>query len=130
MSGTKNAAPVCETGNGAGEQAVLADFCLPHQENSTKPGRAQGGIAALLPHGEQNAVGLKQLAAWTGWDEREVRRAIQRERMAGVPILSGDGYFLPESEEERIRCVRSLRHRAGQIMAVAAAIEEGGGISE
>ena len=78
----------------------------------------------LLP-GAANAVPLHRLAEITGLSTREIRLAIRRERLQGVPILADNqsGYFLPSAETERARCVRSLRHRAGQIMAVAAAIE-------
>ena len=47
-------------------------------------------------------------------------------RRAGVPILAdGRGYFLPASEEERAECVRSMRHRAGEILTTARAVERG-----
>lgn len=121
----KNAAPVVETGDGAGGQIVLADVFISQQQSTTGRNQAQGGVSALLLPGAGNAVPLRRLAALTGMDEREVRRAIQRERLAGVPILADNrsGYFLPGSAEERARCVRSMRHRAGQILAAAAAIE-------
>lgn len=50
---------------------------------------------------------------------------IETERRQGIPILSDNvrGYFLPGNSAERDRCVRSLRRRAGEIEATAAAIE-------
>lgn len=111
-----------------GEQLVIPDF-IPRQ-HCTSAGQQQGEIAALLLPGACNAVPLRQLATLTGRDERDVRRAIRKERMAGVPILADNrsGYFLPGSPEERAGCVRSMRHRAGQILAAADAIEIGGDI--
>lgn len=132
MNEKKNAAPVVETGDGAGGQIVLADVFISQQQSTTGGHQAQGEIAALLFPGAGNAVPLRRLAALTGMDEREVRRAIQRERLAGVPILADNrsGYFLPGSAEERDGCVRSMRHRAGQILAAADAIATGGNMGE
>ena len=50
---------------------------------------------------------------------------IEQERRAGVPVLSDNsrGYYLPESDQETVACVRSLRHRAGEILRTAAALE-------
>lgn len=85
-------------------------------------------IADYLGPGRSNAVPLRDLVAITKLDERDVRRRIRAERHAGVPILSDNqtGYFLPGDDWEREKCVRSLRHRARAILAVAAAIERGG----
>lgn len=56
---------------------------------------------------------------------RTVRLMIEHERRAGVPVLSDNskGYFLPETDQETVACVRSLRHRAGEILRTAAALE-------
>lgn len=123
MCEKRKAAPVVETGDGGAGQLILEGVSASKGKNPT--GRQHMGIAALLLPGAGNAVPLRQLVAWTGMDEREVRRAIQRERLAGAPILADNrsGYFLPGSAEERDRCVCSMQHRAGQILAAAAAIE-------
>lgn len=123
MSGTKKAAPVVETGDGG--QLVMADVLLSRQKHTTETRQEQGKISALLLPGAGNAVPLRQLAAWTGLAERDVRRIIRRERLAGVPILADNhsGYFLPACEAERVACVRSMRGRARQILAAADAIE-------
>lgn len=34
-----------------------------------------------------------------------------------------DGYYLPSTPQERAACVCSMRHRAGEILAAAKAIE-------
>ena len=51
---------------------------------------------------------------------------IERERREGRPILADNatGYYLPATEHERAACVRSMRHRAGEIMKSAQAIEQ------
>ena len=127
MNSTKKAVPVVETGNGDGEQLVLADFNIPSSKDTTLRDQTQGQISSLLLRGEQNAIPLRLLAAWTGWEEREVRRAIQRERLAGVPILANNrtGYYLPCDDAERARFVCSMRARARQILRAARAVERG-----
>ena len=88
-------------------------------------GCRQFEIADLLGHGPENGLRLSELVSLTGRKGREVRRAIQAERLRGVPILSDNtnGYFLPETEADRAACVRSLRGRAREILDVANAIE-------
>lgn len=82
-------------------------------------------IADLLSHGQENAVPLQHLVALTNTDGRTVRAKIAAERLAGVPILSDNatGYYLPGSEGERERFVRSMKHRAREIERAAEAIE-------
>lgn len=78
--------------------------------------------------GSENGLHLQDLVRLTGEDQRTVRRMIHKERRQGVPILSDNasGYFLPGSQQERDACVRSLRHRAREILAAARAIEKAG----
>lgn len=99
----------------------------PYQKSTTERGGGQaGGIASLLMTGSENGLHLQDLVRLTGEDQRTIRRMIHEERRQGVPILSDNasGYFLPSTEEERAACVRSLRHRAKEILAAAAAIEK------
>lgn len=83
-------------------------------------------ISDLLSHGAENGVGLRHLVHITNLSEREIRAAIQRERLNGAPILSNnrDGYFLPGNEAEVSYCVRSLKHRANEILKTADSIEK------
>ena len=95
------------------------------QSNTTAPG-GQRRIADFLSRGRGNAIPRRDLERLTKLAPREVSLAVERERRAGVPILAdGRGYFLPASEEERAECVRSLRHRAGEILTTARAVERG-----
>lgn len=93
----------------------------PHNNFTT----AKGPISRYLMEGQENGLHLQDLVRITGWTEREVRQQIHRERRQHIPILSNnrDGYFLPGNPQERAYCVRSLRHRAGEILAAAKAIE-------
>ena len=126
MRENKNARPVA----GTTEQAAGADFAghVPNLDDTTDDKNTQSGIASLLMHGAENGLHLSDLARLTGWTEREVRKVIHEERRKGVPILSNnkDGYYLPGNETERTHCVRSLRHRAHEILAAAEAIEKTG----
>lgn len=93
----------------------------PHTNFTT----GRGPISRYLMEGQENGLHLQDLVKITGWKEREVRLQIHRERRQHIPILSNnrDGYFLPGNAQERDACVRSMRHRAGQILAAAKAIE-------
>lgn len=83
-------------------------------------------IADLLRYGQANAVPLRDLAGITGLDGRTVRAMISAERRAGAAILSDNatGYYLPANEEEKARFVRSMRHRAQEILSAADAVEK------
>ena len=98
----------------------------PYQKSNTEFGGDQaGGIGSLLMTGSENGLHLQDLVRLTGEDQRTVRAMIHDERRQGMPILSDcvHGYFLPGSQQECEACVQSLRHRAKEILAAAAAIE-------
>lgn len=82
-------------------------------------------IADLLRYGQANAVPLRDLAGITGLDGRVVRAMIAAERRAGAAILSNNqtGYYLPANVEEKARFIRSMRHRAQEILNAADAVE-------
>lgn len=84
-------------------------------------------IKDFLLTGAENAVPRRHLRQLTSLSDRELRRRIQEARLAGCPILSDNasGYFLPSDEEEKQRFIRSMRSRAREIEAVAAAVEAG-----
>ena len=119
MSENKNAHSAAATT----EQAVEKDAAskIPQDDYTTDA----GPISRLLMHGAKNGLHLSDLTKMTDRTEREVRMMIHSERRRGVPILSNnrDGYFLPGSDAERAQCVKSLRHRANEILKAASAIE-------
>lgn len=112
-------------GSAAGQAAENNAANTIPRDNYTTGG---GPISRLLLHGQQNAIPLRHLTTITSLDGRTVRGMIAAERLAGVPILSDNstGYFLPENEGERERFIRSMKHRAGEIMRAAEAIEKAG----
>ena len=75
--------------------------------------------------GQENAVPLRNLESMTGLDGRTIRAMIATERRAGIAVLSDNatGYYLPANEEEKARFVRSMRHRAKEILLAADAVE-------
>lgn len=87
-------------------------------------------ISKLLGRGPNEALTGKELANQIGEDTRTVREMIEAERRRGIPVLSDcrNGYFLPADEAEAERFVRSMRHRAHQILTTAAAVERAMGI--
>lgn len=82
-----------------------------------------GPVSGHLRRGPDAAIGAMELARISGFGStRELRRAVQAEREAGVPIISdpSGGYFLPSGgergraelaaylERASLRAVRSL----------------------
>lgn len=109
----------------AAETAAYGRAAISNSHHSTATEVRQIQISDFLLHGAENAVPRCHLRQLTGFSDRELRRRIQEERLAGVPILSDNqnGYFLPENEQELRYFVRSMRSRAKEIEAVAAAVE-------
>ena len=105
--------------------AMQADTTSKPQFTPNGPG-GQRKVADLLSHGRENAIPRRELEKLTGLDGRTVRLMIERERREGSPILADNatGYYLPATEHERATCVRSMRHRAGEIMKSDQAIEQ------
>ena len=115
----ENARPAGGTAGQAAENNAASK--IPQDDYTTDA----GPISRLLMHGAKNGLHLSDLTKMTDRTEREVRMMIHSERRRGVPILSNnrDGYYLPGSDAERTQCVKSLRHRANEILKAAIAIE-------
>ena len=109
-------------------RAICAASSSNAYSNISSPA-GQRSIADLLGVGRENAITRRDLERLTGLDGRGVRLLIERERRAGTPILadSASGYYLPASDDERAECVRSLRHRAREILITARSIERAEG---
>ena len=127
MNKRKNARPEAAI-SGRAKRESTQESNNSHNQFTTAADGGQEVVSSLLLKGRSNALHLADLVRLTGWPERDVRKAIQRERQRGSPILSDttSGYFLPGNEQERALCVRSLRHRAHEILRAAACIERGG----
>ena len=120
MSKNKNARPA---GGTAGQAERESHWASGNSRNDFTTWNVP--ISRLLMHGQENGLHLSDLTKMTGRTEREVRMMIHSERRRGVPVLSNnrDGYYLPGSDAERTQCVKSLRHRANEILKAASAIE-------
>ena len=84
-------------------------------------------ILSFLRSGAENAMPLRDLRNTTGIDGRTIRLAIREARLRGVPVVSDNesGYWISNSPDEIRRFANSMRHRAREIAAVAAAVESG-----
>lgn len=121
---TKKSAPELALQGGQGKTQSSADYIPTSNfitlENDIQP---SGRIGSVLGVGASNAIPAMQLAELFGSDVRMVREAVQRERLAGVPICAeGNGYFLPGDVSELVRFSRCISHRARETQRVADAI--------
>ena len=124
MNANKNARP---TVGAAGQAERESHWASGNSRNECTTWN--GPISSLLMHGQENAIPLRCLTTMTKLDGRTVRAMIAAERLAGVPILSDNstGYYLPASEDEKARFIRSMKHRAKEIERAAEAIEKAKG---
>lgn len=126
MNKSKKARPDAGTSGQAVREDALQGNTSRIQFN-TADGGGQGSIAIAdyLSHRQANAIPLRDLERMTGLDGRTIRAMIAAERRTGVAILSDNltGYYLPANEEEKARFVRSMRHRAKEILLAADAVE-------
>ena len=108
-----------------GAELVGSSTSDSQSTTSAPPGQAVK-ISDLLGHGQSAAVPLRHLKELAGLPGREVRRMIQSERLRGIPILSDNisGYYLAADVQEQEKFIRSMRGRAAEIEAVAAAVEK------
>ena len=92
--------------------------------------QGQEVISSFLGHGQDAAVSLQQLVNMTGWDDRTIRHMIERERRAGVTIVSDNqhGYWLADDPAEIQQFARSMRRRAHEILTTASAVERAAGL--
>lgn len=127
---TKEKAPTREaTRAEAAGTAAFGRAAIPIFDCTTTAAGRQRKVSNFLSHGRENAVPLRHLKKLMEADGRTVRLMIQQERLSGTPICADNltGYYLPANEEERAACVRSMRHRAREIMKTARAIEQAEG---
>lgn len=127
MSTKEKTRPGAGTPERATETAACSRAAISCNYSTTSAAGRQRKVSDLLSRGRENAVPLRHLKQIMETDGRTIRLMIQRERLEGIPICADNltGYFLPSTEDEKTACVRSMRHRAGEIMRTAQAIERG-----
>lgn len=127
---TKEKAPTsAATLTGAATEMTACRASIPVFNCTTETAGRQRRVSDFLSRGRENAVPLRHLKKLLEVDGRTVRLMIERERRAGIPICADNatGYYLPSTADEKAACVRSMRHRAGEIMKTARAIEQAEG---
>ena len=129
MTKNENTRPAGGTAERAAAEMTACRASIPMSDCNTAAADRQIKISAFLSHGQENAIPRRELEKLTGMDGRTVRLMIEQERRGGTPICTNNltGYYLQATEEERTACVRSMRHRAGEIMKTARAIEQAEG---
>ena len=130
MSAKNNTHPTAATVERARQgTAAWQASTSPYNDTTPAPLGQAVKIADFLSNGEAHAIPLRHLRELLHLPARTVRLMIRQERLSGVPILESSratgGYFLPDSDHERARCVQSMRRRAAEIVKVADAIERG-----
>ena len=127
---TKEKAPTsAATLTGAAAEMTACRASIPISDCTTAAAGRQRKVSEMLNRGRENAVPLRHLKKLMETDGRTVRLMIQQERLSGMPICADNltGYYLPANEAEKAAFVRSMRHRAGEIMKTAKAIEQAEG---
>lgn len=129
MTKNENTRPGAGTPERAAETAACGRAAISYGYLTTTATGRQRKVSDFLSHGRENAVPLRHLKKVMEADGRTVRLMIQQERLSGMPICADNltGYYLPATQEERTACVCSMRHRAGEIMRTARAIERAKG---
>ena len=128
MSKNGKTLPAGGTAERVAETAACSRAAISCDYLTTAAEGRQRKVSDLLGRGQENAVSRRHLEQLTGLDGRTVRRRIEQERRSGTQICADNltGYFLPATEHEKAACVRSMSHRAQEIMKTARAIERGG----
>ena len=126
MSKNENAHPIVAAMKRAAGTAAFSGAAISYQDFITTEVARQPKIADLLCRGQDNAVPLRDLCSITGLDGRTVRRMVEQERRAGIPILSSvggvTGYYLPANSMEVERFAKSMFSRAREIALTANAV--------
>ena len=129
MTIKENTRPSVAAPERAMETAALSGAVIFCEYSTTAAAGRQRKVSDLLNRGRENAVPLRHLKKLLEVDGRTARLMIERERREGTPICADNatGYYLPSTDEEKAACVRSMRHRAREIMKTARAIEQAEG---
>ncbi|MBS7225956.1 MAG: hypothetical protein KH050_11585 [Clostridiaceae bacterium] len=130
MVETKKTRPGADTPERVMMETTSRKASLPASQFTTASSDRQFKVSDILHCGRENAVSLRYLTMVLQMDDRSVRLRIEQERRNGIPICADNrtGYFLPASDHEKMACVRSMKHRAEEILKTARAIESARGV--
>ena len=124
MTNKKRAARIAAT-IGRREQNMRGKHeTVPMRNYNLNPSRPHAFVAPFLDVGEENAITAGDLAILVGVsDPRVITRAIERERLNGIPICaSNDGYYLPSSAAELERYMKAFCRRRNQMRKTEVAL--------
>ncbi len=130
MTKTKRTRSSAATAGREVEAAALNTAAAPTTNSTRSSGKRQVlMVSDFLETGEGNARSIRYLKGILHRDGRTIRALIEQERRSGTLILSDNqhGYFLAANQGEVERFVRSMKHRAYEIIETARAIEEAAG---
>ena len=125
MENKEKAARIAGTTGRQARKSCCGGSLPLHFDFSNSTGKKQEVfIAPLLSEGEETAVTARDLAAMIGVsDPRVITRAIERERLNGIPICAGDnGYYLPMDMGELARYLEAFQRRRAQTAATEKAL--------
>ncbi len=110
--------------------AAIGTAAAPTTNSTRSSGKRQDLLVSdFLGTGEKSALPMRHLKSILHRDGRTIRALIEQERRSGTLILSDNqhGYFLAANQGEVERFVRSMKHRAYEIIETAIAIEKAAG---
>lgn len=113
MSRKESTRPEAATSERAKRESAWTGDNSRNQSTTAADG-GQGVVSSLLMEGRSNALHLADLVRLTGWPERDVRKAIQRERQRGSPILSDNKMAIFCRRVKLKRCSSSALCGTGQ----------------
>ncbi len=127
MPEKENARPLVAQETGRAETAACGRAAISVSNFTIPSGTRQPlRVADFLSVGEAGAVPMRHLKTVLQMDSRTIRLKIEQERRDGAAILSNNvtGYYLASNKSEKDRFVRSMMHRAAQIVTTAKAVEQ------
>lgn len=125
MANKQKARPGAATpGRAQGNKARYGAAYNPVYKSTTPATAGQFKIADFLGVGAENGLTNRQLQQLTGLDGRTIQARVHDERLQRIPICSDttSGFYLAANDEERTRCVRSIRSRIKNIALAADAL--------
>ncbi len=127
MNTKEKSRPRRQPGTGRAETAAFGGAAISCSHSTTGGTGRQLRVSDVLCRGKENAQTMRELRQVLNDDSRTIRLEIEYARRHGLPIVSDcqRGYWIAENEHEKARFVRSMMHRAAQIVATAKAVERG-----
>lgn len=126
MSGKESASAAAATTTEARETECTVRVKVSRWHRITNREREQWLILDFIPEGAGHALTANELSRIMGADRRAVTKAIQRERLHGVPICAScgypKGYYLASTPAELREFVRRMNNRAGEMQTTITAL--------